>query len=304
VVDGIRLLWAGRPRSAQTALEWAVEGLRGRDGNRVVALALGELAYCRALLGDAAGAENAAEAAGLARHPCSKLDELAVGRGRAWAAAARGEMASARARSVTTAEACERLGQPALAAQAWYDVARLGDPERAAAPLQRLAAAVRCQPPAGGGAEPVAVVFAAHVAALVAGDAAALASVAAGARRRGHLLHAAEAAADAAAGHGSRQRRDRDRWAATARELVASCEGACTPPLARAHALDLTRREREVAALAGRGLSNREIADRLDLSVRTVANHLQACYDKLDVHRRAGLAYLQGIAGEEPAPAG
>jgi DNA-binding NarL/FixJ family response regulator len=305
VVDGIRLLWAGRPQRAQAALEWAVEGLRGRDRNRVLASALGDLAYCRALLGDATGAANAAEAAALARHPCSRLDELTVGRGRAWAAAARGEAAEARARSAATAEACERLGQPVLAAQAWYDLARFGDAARAAAPLQRLAARARALSavPPGAEPEPVAVVLAAHVAAVVAGDVTTLTTIAAGARRRGHRLHAAEAAADAAAAHGSRQRRARDRWAVTARDLAAACEGAWTPPLARVHALDLTPREGEVAALAGRGLSNRDIAERLDLSVRTVANHLQACYDKLDVHRRSGLAYLHVLA-DEPASAG
>jgi DNA-binding CsgD family transcriptional regulator len=50
--------------------------------------------------------------------------------------------------------------------------------------------------------------------------------------------------------------------------------------------IELTAREREVASLAARGLTNREIADNLYLSPRTVENHLQRIYDKLGVSSR------------------
>jgi DNA-binding NarL/FixJ family response regulator len=43
----------------------------------------------------------------------------------------------------------------------------------------------------------------------------------------------------------------------------------------------LTRREREILALIGRGLDNREIADRLVLSVRTVERHASNIYLKI-----------------------
>ncbi|MDE0802176.1 MAG: helix-turn-helix transcriptional regulator [Acidimicrobiales bacterium] len=52
----------------------------------------------------------------------------------------------------------------------------------------------------------------------------------------------------------------------------------------------LTRREREVAALAANGLTGPEIAGQLFLSVRTVNNHLQRAYQKLGIESRAGLA--------------
>lgn len=52
----------------------------------------------------------------------------------------------------------------------------------------------------------------------------------------------------------------------------------------------LTVREREVAALAAAGLTNRQIADRLDLSVRTVENHVSNVLRKLGVPARADLA--------------
>jgi len=52
----------------------------------------------------------------------------------------------------------------------------------------------------------------------------------------------------------------------------------------------LTTREREVAVLAGRGLSNREIAGRLFLSVRTVESHVYLARRKLGAATRRELA--------------
>ena len=66
-----------------------------------------------------------------------------------------------------------------------------------------------------------------------------------------------------------------------------------TPALANATvAASLTRRERDIAELAARGLSNREIADRLVVSVRTVESHLAHAFTKLAVNRREDLAEL------------
>jgi DNA-binding CsgD family transcriptional regulator len=52
----------------------------------------------------------------------------------------------------------------------------------------------------------------------------------------------------------------------------------------------LTPREREIATLAADGLPNREIADRLYVTVRTVEFHLAGAYRKLGVGGRAALA--------------
>jgi DNA-binding NarL/FixJ family response regulator len=52
----------------------------------------------------------------------------------------------------------------------------------------------------------------------------------------------------------------------------------------------LTGREREVATLAAQGLSDRAIADRLVLSVRTVETHVAHVFAKTGVHRREGLS--------------
>lgn len=54
----------------------------------------------------------------------------------------------------------------------------------------------------------------------------------------------------------------------------------------------ITRREAEVLALVGQGLSNAEIAQRLFLSVRTVESHVSSLMLKLDRSSRAGLIAL------------
>jgi uncharacterized protein (DUF952 family)/DNA-binding CsgD family transcriptional regulator len=54
----------------------------------------------------------------------------------------------------------------------------------------------------------------------------------------------------------------------------------------------LTVRERSVAALAGRALSNREIARHLFISPHTVNFHLRSIYRKLGIRSRVDLARL------------
>jgi two-component system response regulator NreC len=55
-------------------------------------------------------------------------------------------------------------------------------------------------------------------------------------------------------------------------------------------ALDiLTPREREVLQLIVRGYNNRQIAEQLHISIKTVETHRGNMMSKLDVHDRAGL---------------
>ncbi|QIK83068.1 LuxR family transcriptional regulator [Sanguibacter sp. HDW7] len=57
-----------------------------------------------------------------------------------------------------------------------------------------------------------------------------------------------------------------------------------------APAVQLTRRESQIAALAAAGLSSKEIAERLTLSVRTVDSHLSRIFAKAGVRSRRELA--------------
>lgn len=61
--------------------------------------------------------------------------------------------------------------------------------------------------------------------------------------------------------------------------------------------VSLTRRERDVALFAARGLANREIAERLVLSVRTVESHLAQTYRKFGVKDRKELAEILAPSG-------
>lgn len=51
--------------------------------------------------------------------------------------------------------------------------------------------------------------------------------------------------------------------------------------------LQISGRELEVLELLGKGLSNKEIANKLFISVNTVKTHLSHIYEKLDVSRRS-----------------
>jgi len=64
---------------------------------------------------------------------------------------------------------------------------------------------------------------------------------------------------------------------------------------ATSHAMDmstLTDRERQILALLAQGLSNKAIAARLYLSVRTVEGHLANLYTRLGVHSRTEAALI------------
>jgi DNA-binding CsgD family transcriptional regulator len=93
---------------------------------------------------------------------------------------------------------------------------------------------------------------------------------------------------------------------ARATALAADCEGARTPALISETAITpLTLREREIAVLASQAVSNKDIAERLRLSVRTVGTHLQNAYGKLGITRRdqiAGMLTDLGISGAAAAP--
>jgi DNA-binding CsgD family transcriptional regulator len=127
---------------------------------------------------------------------------------------------------------------------------------------------------------------------VVADDGARLDRAAARLERLGLRLLAAEAAVQAGlvhrrAGLTARASASSDHAAA----LQADCEGARTPLLAHGSIVaDLTPREREVALMAAQGMSSRQIADKLGVSVRTVDNQLGRVYTKLAVTGRRNLA--------------
>jgi DNA-binding NarL/FixJ family response regulator len=89
-------------------------------------------------------------------------------------------------------------------------------------------------------------------------------------------------------------------WAERARrELRASGEGSRRRT---GDSLDeLTPQELQIVQMAAQGLSNREIAERLYLSHRTVESHLYRVFPKLGVTSRAQLAGALGTRLGAPA---
>jgi DNA-binding CsgD family transcriptional regulator len=179
----------------------------------------------------------------------------------------------------------ERIGDLVGAVAALHDVARLGDPQRVDSRLIDLAAGIEGD---------LAPARCAHVRALVAGDAEALEDAATEFDRLGAALLATEAATDAAtawgrSGRAERAGRELHRAAAFAR----GCPEASTPALMLLSSREaLTSAERETALLAVSGRTNREIAEELHLSVRTIDNRLQRIYAKLGISRRSDLERL------------
>jgi DNA-binding NarL/FixJ family response regulator len=95
---------------------------------------------------------------------------------------------------------------------------------------------------------------------------------------------------------------------ATARDVVDALEDARRPapqpaerPVAACDVSALTSRELEVLALVARGLSNKEIAGELTVSVPTVKTHVHNLLHKLGARRRSDAARLLHVAASDAA---
>lgn len=243
-------------------------------------ICLSALSRAAAFAGDVDSAERAlADAAATPSQTFGAYFEL--GQAQAWLAAARGDLAGARGHARTLADTADENGHHALTVIALHDLARLGDAAAAAQRLADLSGIVQ---------GPLVQACARHASGLVARDGTRLDEAIAAFDAMGARLLAAEVASAAAATHTAAGRRTSSlASAAAAHTALAACEGARSPVMTPLEAPDLTRREWEIATLASQGLSNRNMAERLGLSVRTVEVHLQNAYTKLGVTSRSEL---------------
>lgn len=275
---------------AAAALREAILLLAGFDTFRVTALGLAELAGIRALTGDDRLSQRfMARAEEPSRRP-SRLFVPWIELNRGWALAAGGDISAAAAHARRAAELARSYGQPTIEAWALYDAARLGDVRAVRARLSVLAEELRV---------PLVSAFAEAATALAVEDADRLVAAGSAFGDLGMLLHAGEAMTAAATLFAQRGQRSSGNAAALRAKLfIERCPDARTPLLDTVDLqLSLTRREREVAALAADGRTSRQIAARLSLSVRTVDNYLGRVYTKLGVSGRAELAEaIQGVA--------
>jgi DNA-binding NarL/FixJ family response regulator len=294
-------LTRGHPRTTIRLVHDVLPQLPGRGGGWTAFLAA-LLAHAQGTLGDAAAAREALELAGRTAHAGIQFFDPHLGLARAWSAMAGGAAADARGHLVRAADRAQASGQSAVEVLVRHTRVCFGD--RTQAP--RLATLAR---ELGGRAAPVA---AAHAAALSAADDAGLLAVAADLEAAQRFLVAADAAAQAAVlARADGRPADAAAAAARAAELAEQCEGARTPALVAASSpLPLRDREREIALLAAAGLTNRAIADRLQLSVRTVESHVYRACTRLGLADRAELAAAvrprSGRAGlpGSPSPGG
>jgi DNA-binding CsgD family transcriptional regulator len=237
-----------------------------------------------ALSGDLAGARRSADEALRSPSHMTIYDGEAR-RARAWVTALSGELKRAVDDLLDLAHQQAAAGQHNLASYAFHDALRLGAGAAAAEPLRAELGSVDGN---------WATAHRAHLAALETGSGLDLLSAGEAFATMGAHLHAAELIAEA--GRAFEREAMRARAAAAGRrldELVAICGPVRTPALDDAPArAALTRREREVAELAASGLTNREIAERLYVSLRTAEGHLHRAFNKLGTSDRAELASI------------
>lgn len=110
----------------------------------------------------------------------------------------------------------------------------------------------------------------------------------------GDRASAADAAAQAAVTLTAAQLRSRGLFAASiAQQLAQECGGLCTPAVrSPVTPTPLTGRQREVAEMVVAGLSNKQIADRLVTSVRTVEGHIYRACQRVGASSREELAEI------------
>jgi DNA-binding NarL/FixJ family response regulator len=289
VLRGHAELATGRVRTAERFLREAWAGL-GASPHEFRFRCRTLLALALSIAGDPE-ARALVDELGDGGHPAYALlapdDVLA----RAWVEAAEGATSRAVATAHAAAALARGLESPAYEVLALQTAVHLGD-GAVAGRLDELAAAV------GGLRAPTA---AAHARALAERDGDGLAAASRAWESLGDLLAAADAAAQASLALAPAGRKgSASAAAARADRLASACEDARTPAMvAAARPLPLTAREREIVTLAAGGLSNREIAELLVLSVRTVEGHLYRAGHKLGVGDRAAFHTLLGDGKNE-----
>ena len=290
IVNAVR----GLTNLARGALGSACEALRGAVSAMSVGFPAGWLMLVSACLAQAEAGRGNRDAAAAALK-CSEdangpqaavfLPELELAR--AWVRASVGQTTSAQGHAIRAAQIARQSGMCAVEMRALHTAVRFGDRTQAAR-LAELARMLASQLPDA---------IAAHARALAEHDGRLLDEVADRFAGIGAMALAADAAAQAAREHArAGERANELESSARARLLAGQC-GLHSPATdAATQPLPITDREREIVAMVAAGLSNREIADQLCVSVRTVEGHLYRVFAKLDIQSRDQLARLVGVA--------
>lgn len=218
------------------------------------------------------------------RHPSLRYLDYAYAIALGWVAGAHGAVSEATATVRAAARTANVNGQFAAEVMCLQTATQFGDATTAHR-LRQLEEVVE---------GPRAGIAARFAESLRAGDAAELASLSREYEALGDMVAAVDAAAHAAVIYRRRDLRGSALGCATrAQSLAEQCGGARTPALTQVtDRLPLTDREREIVMLLGDGVSNRDIAARLTLSVRTVESHIYKAMAKTGTTSREELAAL------------
>jgi ATP/maltotriose-dependent transcriptional regulator MalT len=206
---------------------------------------------------------------------------LAVASG--WALAAGGYLTDAISVTCAASEDAHKRNQPTHELACLQVAAQWGD----------TSGATRARELANELSLPLADAVARHTESLLADDGEGLLAASADYRALGDRATAADVAAQAAVALSRNQHRKRSLYAAAlAQQLATDCGGLCTPALRNPIGQPLTGRQREIIELVAAGLSNKEIAERLVTSVRTVEGHVYRVYQRLGAGSREELVEL------------
>ncbi|WP_242657072.1 LuxR C-terminal-related transcriptional regulator [Mycobacterium talmoniae] len=231
--------------------------------------------------GEAAGAALRSSEHAYGPQVAAFLPELELAR--AWERAAVGETTAARMHAARAAQIAQQSGMSAVEMRALHTAARFGDRAHAAR-LGELAQILNT---------PLAAAIATYAGGLTNHDGDSLDAAADRFAAMGAAALAADAAAQAAREHARTGHRSKELESSSRAHWLAGSGEVRTPAVvAAAQPLPITDREREIAMLVAAGLSNRQIADRLTVSVRTVDGHLYRIFAKLGIERRDQLVHL------------
>ena len=276
-------LAAGRPQAACDWLQRALSAMVSALSGGWVALVATWAVQAEVLRGDTGAAARALNTAESAWGPGVEVFRPLLELARAYYHAATGDMAAAHGCLERSAQAAARSGMTVAEVEALHTGLRFGMMPDVAR-FKDLAAQLNT---------PIATLAAGHAEAVAADDGEGLDRVAAAWESLGMTAHAADTFAAAALAHRHAGARLAALQSSTRAHWLVSSAGLHTPATATSGVpLPLSQREREIANLVADGLSNRQIADRLVVSVRTVEGHLYRVYNKLGINDREQLIRL------------
>jgi DNA-binding CsgD family transcriptional regulator len=279
-----RAAWgAGRLREACELLEKAAGALAAKGHEQGWGYRYGiPRATAMAMRGAWVEATTVLEKLETVPRPFRKLgSEKAMAR--AWVAAGQGSVSEAVALLKSAAETAAVNGRFAAEVMCLQTAVQMGD--RSCESRLRSLVEVVEGPRAG--------VAARFARAMSEGNPSEIAAVSKAFEEMGDGVAAVDAAAHAAVAYRRHDLRGSALACAARAEALAEQSGADTPTLRQAREpLPLTDREREIVLLLGHGLSNRDVAERLTVSVRTVEGHIYKAMAKTGTTSREELAAL------------